>query len=46
LAKHPEIATLFTKEPRTFWLTLAVVLSQLFFASLAAQWSWLFLVFW
>jgi len=46
LAKHPEIAALFTKEPRTFWLTLAVVLSQLFFASLAAQWSWLFLVFW
>lgn len=46
LAKYPQIRALFTKEPRTFVVVVAVVLSQLLVARWAqtAPWYWFMLV--
>jgi sphingolipid delta-4 desaturase len=40
LAKHPEIRTLFTKEPRTFVVVLSVVILQVFMAQWAVSAVW------
>jgi len=44
LAKHPEIAQLFVKEPRTFLLTVATFCFQLYMAhwAMTASWFWVF----
>eukprot|EP00457_Paulinella_chromatophora_P008289 gb/GEZN01008320.1/.p1 GENE.gb/GEZN01008320.1/~~gb/GEZN01008320.1/.p1 ORF type:complete len:335 (-),score=30.01 gb/GEZN01008320.1/:408-1412(-) len=40
LAKYPEIKTLFTKEPRTVWFTMAIFIAQMLMADYVKDKSW------
>lgn len=44
LAKHPEIAELFTTEPLTFWISLGILLLQLTMAYLMQEAEWYILL--
>jgi sphingolipid delta-4 desaturase len=46
LEKHPEIYTLFTKEPRTFLIVLAIVIAQIASAVVVKDLHWGWLVLW
>lgn len=46
LEKHPEIATLITKEPRTFWIVLGIVIAQLISAWVVKDLHWGWLLLW
>lgn len=40
MEKHPEVKALFGKEPRTFWIVLAIFISQMFIAYHIRAYSW------
>lgn len=44
LAKHPEIAELFVTEPLTFWISLGIVLFQVYMAYLMREMDWYILL--